>query len=102
MDKKIEPLSMLCADVPDPHTPHFNVDWLTMALVGFDFFCTPRAPLETRINIEMGGAGVRIYAARVRFFCPSTVVMPCFGCADMKEYQKSGRGAQVHFVLEVP
>ena len=58
MDKKIEPLSMLRADVPDPRTPHLNVDWLTVRLAGFDLFCTPRAPLEKRINIEMGGAGV--------------------------------------------
>ena len=68
MDKKIEPLSMLCADVPDPHTPHFNVDWLTMALVGFDFFCTPRAPLETRINIEMGVRGFEYMLQGFDFF----------------------------------
>ena len=32
-------------------------DWLTVRLAGFDLFCTPRAPLEKHVNIEMGGQG---------------------------------------------
>ena len=68
MDKKIKPLSMLRAAVTNPRTPHFNVEWLTVALAGFDLFCTPRAPPKKHINIEMGGAGAKYMLQGFEFF----------------------------------